>query len=132
MPHPPVLDDNGFPECCPLPQGHPDHMPPESPRAPQVEQQATEGHRDGVTYVPAMDEKRLNAQGRRVWRAMADQEWHTLEEIAAMAQVPLGQSLGARVRDFRKPEFGGHAVERRKREGQPFEYRLIVRVHAVA
>lgn len=123
MTHAPQLDDNGFPECCPLPANHPDHRVPV-----QVTEQATTGHRDGATYRPAMDEARLNAQARKVWRVMARGEWMPLRAIADAAQAPEA-SVSARLRDFRKPEFGGHTVERRMRAGSnTYEYRLLVRV----
>lgn len=122
--HEPTMDSNGFPECCPLPKNHPDHL------VPQVTtEQATTGHRQGGTYNAPLDESRLNAQARRVWRFMADGDWYPLAAVSAATGAPEA-SVSARLRDFRKPEFGGHTVERRRREGGQYEYRLLVRVLA--
>jgi hypothetical protein len=83
---------------------------------------------DGETYDPCHDQVRLSRQADAVFRIMSDGAWRTLEEIAEMVNVPT-QSVSARLRDFRKPRFGGHNVKRRRR-GDPssgsFEYKLEV------
>lgn len=100
--------------------------------AVQVEPAQQPAHRDGDTYSPVMDEGRLNAQARVVWRAMASGEWQSLAALAAVTGAPEA-SVSARIRDFRKPEFGGHEVERRRRDASAaWEYRLRVRVHSNA
>ena len=79
---------------------------------------------DGVT-IGADDEPRLTGQLDKVYGVMRDGQWHTLAELAAAAQ---GSEAGvsARIRDLRKPRFGQHAVERRRRdEGNQWEYRLV-------
>lgn len=91
------------------------------------------GHRDGATYEPALDYERLNGQQERVARVMADGRWRTLGEIQAEIEARFDThdpqaSLSARLRDLRKPKFGGHTVDRRRRgEGKRglFEYRLL-------
>lgn len=80
----------------------------------------------GKTFDPARDEERLNEQMVRVYRAMIDQQWHSLYEISAHTGDPV-QSISARLRDLRKPAFGGFTVERRRRNGSDavWEYRML-------
>ena len=81
---------------------------------------------DGATYEFQFDHSRLSGQVARVFAFMAFGYWHTLDEIAAATGDPC-QSVSARLRDLRKPRFGGHTIDRRRR-GDPkdglFEYRL--------
>lgn len=70
------------------------------------------GDRDGGTYDAARDRARLNRQALAVFRVMRDRQWHTLPEIAAMTGEPEA-SISARLRDLRKPRFGGHIIDRR-------------------
>jgi hypothetical protein len=79
---------------------------------------------DGSTYEPTKDRHRLNSQLQRVWAIMIDGKWHTYGEIAAEIKAS-ENGVSARFRDFRKPEFGLHTVERRRVSGGLFEYRLI-------
>jgi hypothetical protein len=44
---------------------------------------------------------------------MADGEWHTLKELSTITGASEA-SCSARLRDFRKPKFGGHTVDRRR------------------
>lgn len=78
---------------------------------------------DGETYEPARDETRLNVQLRAVRDLMADGKWRTLERIATATGHPEA-SVSARLRDLRKPRFGGHTVERRYVGDGLWEYRL--------
>ena len=63
-----------------------------------------------------------------VKRAMRKKTWMTLREI----QIELNdrlcymeiQSVSARVRDLRKPQYGSHAIDRRPVGNGVFEYRL--------
>jgi hypothetical protein len=85
--------------------------------------------RDGETFVEPLDKARLNAQARKVWHFMASGGWHTLAAIAAGTDGTPEASVSARIRDFRKPEFGSHTVERRRAEhGGLYEYRLLANV----
>jgi hypothetical protein len=68
----------------------------------------------GKTFVPALDEARLNEQTVRVYRVMLDEQWRTLQEIAAVTHDPL-PSISARLRDLRKSAFGGFDIQRRRR-----------------
>jgi hypothetical protein len=81
---------------------------------------------DGHTYQPELDFGRLTSQLIRVYVAMRDGRWRTLDEIQVLAG---GQqaAVSARLRDLRKSKFGAHTVERRRRgngERGLFEYRL--------
>jgi len=80
---------------------------------------------DGDTYDPHLDAHRLKGQHAKVWRVMSDGHWRTLFELAHASGCPEA-SVSARLRDFRKPRFGGHTVERRRRgKGGTWEYRVI-------
>lgn len=84
---------------------------------------------DGHTYDPARDRKRLSALLDATRRFLADGMWHTLEEIHEATGGSMC-SVSARVRDLRKPRFGGHEVRRRRKPGGPagvWQYRLILR-----
>jgi hypothetical protein len=81
-------------------------------------------HHDGATYEAEIDHQRLNAQTLKVWAAMKAGHWWTLAGLADATGAPEA-SVSARLRDLRKPQFGGHHVERRRvAEGGLFEYRL--------
>ena len=78
---------------------------------------------DGASYSADRDGTRLAQQMGRVRRVMADGTWHTLAELAAECDAPEA-SVSARLRDLRKPRFGGYTVERRYVSAGLFEYRL--------
>ena len=81
---------------------------------------------DGATYDSAHDGSRLSACLARVHALLSDGKWRTLAEIRAVAG---GSEAGvsARLRDLRKPKFGGRQIDRRRR-GNPdsglWEYRM--------
>jgi hypothetical protein len=77
---------------------------------------ALEGHRDGATYDPAEDFKRLNRQMRAVALVLWDGNWHTLADISRATGHPEA-SISARIRDLRKPKFGGHIVTTKRLPG---------------
>jgi len=84
---------------------------------------------DGVTYSSELDGERLSSQLERVRRLMADGKWRTLAEIRAECGGSEA-ACSARLRDLRKPKFGGHVVERRRRgDGRKglHEYRMETR-----
>lgn len=81
--------------------------------------------RDGATYDHPRDGARLSRQHTRVFDLMRDGRWRSLAAIAAATGDPEA-SVSARLRDFRKPRFGEHGVERRHVADGLFEYRLIV------
>lgn len=86
------------------------------------------GDRGGETYDRALDFTRLNAQAQRVWDAMQDGKYHTLDGISKVTGDPPA-SVSARLRDFRKAQFGGHEVRRKRHPRRPglYGYRLIPR-----
>jgi hypothetical protein len=79
---------------------------------------------DGATFDPRRDKVRLGKQASRVWREMRDYQWHTLAELARLTDDPEA-SISARIRDLRKPKFGGHIVERENLGAGTWRYRLL-------
>jgi hypothetical protein len=78
---------------------------------------------DGDTFDAELDGDRLTSQFKRVSLLMRDGQWRTLFDIAEHVG---GSEAGvsARLRDLRKPKFGGYFVERRRRNKGLWEYRL--------
>lgn len=104
---------------CPLPKAHKIHAPAAPTRVPRDTPvlRATRGYRHGdAGFDVRTDYERLNDQSRRVYDAIWDGQWRTLREIADITGDPEA-SISARLRDFRKTEFGTHTVERRRRGG---------------
>lgn len=82
---------------------------------------------DGADYIREFDHTRLKGQMLKIWELMKDGHFRTLQEIAAATNAPEA-SASAQLRNFRKPKFGGHTVERRRRGDRSsglFEYKLI-------
>lgn len=78
---------------------------------------------DGATYCPKHDEARLGRQMQAVKDYMLSHEWVTLPQLhAAIGGSEAG--LSARLRDLRKPRFGGYTVDRKRIEGGLFAYRV--------
>lgn len=97
--------------------------------SPEPARQMTlaEAQPDGDTYTPELDRARLGAQAQRVLDLMNDGRWRTLGEISDQTHDPEA-SISARLRDLRKPAFGGHTIDRRHRgpaEHGQYEYRLV-------
>jgi len=83
-------------------------------------------HFDGDTYDPDLDKVRLTGQSKRVYNVMKDGRWRTLNNISMLANGP-ESSIGARIRDLRKPKFGKYQVDRKRdsiNKGM-FLYRLV-------
>ena len=79
---------------------------------------------DGRTLGPG-DEDRLTGQALRVWRVMRDGEWRSLADIKiACGGHDSEAAISARLRDFRKPRFGGHVVERKHLGNGLWVYRV--------
>ncbi len=80
----------------------------------------------GSTYSPSADGVRLTGHLGRVYDLMKDGVWRTITQIAELTS---GSEPGtsARLRDLRKPQHGGHTVERRRSQFQNsvYEYRMI-------
>lgn len=84
---------------------------------------------DGDTYVEDLDQDRLSSQLERVFEYMSNVIGHaTLFEIIKTTGGTTA-SVSARLRDFRKPKFGGHIVNRRRRgsgNNGIWEYQLTI------
>jgi len=68
----------------------------------------------GSTFDPALDEDRLRRQLALVTAIMFDGQWRTLAQLSREADGAPEASVSARLRDLRKPKFGGHTVERQR------------------
>lgn len=80
---------------------------------------------DGVTYDHARDSSRLGEQMLAVLSVMADGQWRTLAAIASETNAPEA-SVSARLRDLRKPRFGGHTVNREYLRRGLYQYQLVI------
>jgi len=78
---------------------------------------------DGKTFEPERDQSRLKAQLDAVRSIMFDGRPHTLAEIAERVGAPEA-SVSARLRDLRKPKFGGYQIERSHVSRGLWQYRL--------
>lgn len=85
--------------------------------------QQREFHFDGPTYDHDLDGVRLTGQLRAVYRVMSAGAWLTLRQLADRVGGSEA-SVSARLRDLRKPRFGGFTVSRRRVAGGLYEYRL--------
>lgn len=77
----------------------------------------------GRTYVRERDGSRLADQLAKVREAVSDGQWRTLHALAERVGAPEA-SVSARLRDLRKPQFGGLTVERRYVGNGLYEYRV--------
>jgi len=82
-------------------------------------------HFDGSTYIPVLDHIRLTGQLHRVYGVLKDGHWYTLRELSMLANCPEA-SASSRLRDLRKDKFGGHTVDRIRKKGGLFLYRLKI------
>ncbi len=78
---------------------------------------------DGRTFVLPRDGERLKVQLNAFLTVMRDGQWHQLWELNDVTGYPEA-SISARLRDLRKPRFGGWIVERRYVSKGLWEYRL--------
>ena len=79
---------------------------------------------DGATFDPAQDGERLETALDKTRRLMRTGRWWTLAELAqAVGCSEAGVS--ARVRDLKKPKFGGHTMETKRVSGGLFMYRMV-------
>jgi hypothetical protein len=91
-----------------------------------VYEQTTMADFDGATYIRGRDHARLSGQMLVVFDTMKGGGWWSLKQLASRARGS-ETSASARLRDLRKPKFGGHEVERRYMGAGLWQYRLIVR-----
>lgn len=66
---------------------------------------------------------RIAKQREAIWKLIRHGHWLTLGELENLTGYPQA-SISARLRDFRKPEFGGHTIERQYAGGGVYTYRL--------
>jgi hypothetical protein len=89
---------------------------------------------DGHTYESEHDHERLASHLKTIRGLVSDGQWHTPDEITAATGYHQTAGITARIRDLRKPKFGGHTVECR-RVGNPrngvWEYRLILNPESI-
>lgn len=88
-----------------------------------------DGPRGGQTYQPTKDRARLSKQADAVYGLMQDGRWRTLAAIAYHCAASEA-SVSARLRDLRKPRYGSHTVERRRRTQSVWEYRVEINTAA--
>ena len=101
-----MCDDQGCRWCADGPTSEQDPMPFE-----------------GETYSPQQDQKRLKGQLKRVFDAMADGQWWTLETLHTQCGGSQA-GISARIRDLRKPKCGSLTVDRERLTGGLWRYRL--------
>jgi hypothetical protein len=85
------------------------------------------GDQDGDTFRRKLDAPRLSTLLGAVLGLMVDGRWRTLAEIHRALGRGSEASISARLRDLRKPKFGGYLVHRRRRgeaTAGVHEYRL--------
>ena len=68
----------------------------------------------------------------RIRQILEDGEWHTGLSILRILGTSFGTGAMAKIRDLRKPEYGGHTIESRKNVAlsrawnrQVWEYRMV-------
>lgn len=79
----------------------------------------------GNTFDQAQDGKRLTGQLGRVFAVMRDGDWHTLAELAQKCGGSEA-AISARIRDFRKPQFGAMEVITERVRGGLWRYRMVL------
>jgi hypothetical protein len=79
---------------------------------------------NGSDYQPMRDDVRLTGQLLRVWNAVNDRQWRTLDEISQKTGDPAA-SVSAQLRHLRKPRFGAHTVEKEYHGNGLYKYRVL-------
>ena len=80
---------------------------------------------DGSDYEHERDNQRLSKQQEKIFELMKDGEWRTLRHIAYATNAPEA-SVSAQLRNFRKPKFGNHTLEKDYKGDGLYYYQLIV------
>lgn len=101
-------------------------MNPSLPLDPRAYGETPSLRFDGETFDPKRDGSRLAEQTKAVFSVMKDGQFRTLSSLAQMTGAPEA-SVSARLRDLRKPRFGGHTVNRQYLGNGLFQYQLVVR-----
>jgi len=79
---------------------------------------------DGPEYDHKRDGKRLASQHNKIKKLMWDGQWRSLREISEKTGAPEA-SVSSTLRDFRKPRFGSHTVEKKYVDKGLYLYRVI-------
>lgn len=69
---------------------------------------------DGATYSHELDGARLKSQLIRVKDLMRDGTWRSLGTIVVRVGGTSEAGVSARLRDLRKPKFGGYLIEKKR------------------
>ena len=69
------------------------------------------------------DHVRLTGQLADVLAVLEDHQWHSLTDVSRRSGAPEA-SASARIRDLRKPKFGGYVINRRHLGNGLYEYQL--------
>jgi hypothetical protein len=80
---------------------------------------------DGQTYDHERDSARLGDQMLAVFEVMKDGRPRTLAQISVITGAPEA-SVSARLRDLRKPRFGGYRIAREYISRGLFSYRMVL------
>ena len=80
---------------------------------------------DGCDYDHNRDSQRLSKQQEKILNLMRDGEWRTLRHIAYVTNAPEA-SVSAQLRNFRKPKFGNHTLEKDYHGDGLYYYRLVI------
>lgn len=78
---------------------------------------------DGAVYCPSRDDERLTRQVGRVWAALSDGQWHTLNDVHVITGDPVA-SVSAQFRHLRKPKHGSWFVDKDSDGGGLYRYRM--------
>jgi len=81
---------------------------------------------DGRSFDQNLDSERLSSQMDRVIEAVSDGQYHDLNSLVAKCGGTTA-SISARLRDLRKPKFGGHTVTS-TRVGDPRSGKWVYKV----
>lgn len=79
---------------------------------------------DGHNEQEASQDTRLVSQLERVYRLMCNGTGWTLEDLSLAANAPTS-SVSSRIRDLRKPRFGGNIIQRVHEHGGIYTYWLV-------
>ena len=79
----------------------------------------------GAVYDEQKDGQRLKHQINVIFDLMKDCKFRTLREIEDLTDFPQS-SISAQLRNLKKPAFGSHALNKRRRDGRgTWEYQII-------
>lgn len=71
---------------------------------------------NGSDYTPKLDDARLGKQMLEIFSLMKDGNWRTLGDIERATGYPQA-SISAQLRHMRKAKFGGHKVDKHRKDG---------------